>query len=98
MANFITKDEVLHIADVARLQITEEEADKLTSDLEAILKHAAILQEVDTTDVKPTTHVLELVNVMRDDVPKETATQEEVLKNAPDYKDGEFRVPSILSE
>jgi aspartyl-tRNA(Asn)/glutamyl-tRNA(Gln) amidotransferase subunit C len=98
MADLITKEQVMHIADLARLHVTDEEADKLTDELESIIKHMELLNELDTTDVEPTTHVLKLVNVMRDDEPVDIITREEALKNAPDHKDGQFRVPSILSE
>lgn len=98
MVNNISKEKVMEIADMARLHLTEEEAEKLTSDLTSIINHAESLTEVDTSEVEPTTHAIQLENVMRDDEPKRTATQEDVLKNAPDHKDGEFSVPSILDE
>ena len=98
MANNISQEKVLEVADVSRLYVTEEEADKLTEDIQSIIRHAEVLQEVDTSGIEPMTHAIQLENVMRDDKPRATATQEEVLKNAPDHKDGEFRVPSILDE
>lgn len=98
MGNVISKEQVMRVADLARLHITDEEADKLKEELESIIKHAEKLNELDTTDVEPTTHVLNLVNVMRKDEPKEWITHEEALKNAPDHHNGQFRVPSILSE
>jgi aspartyl-tRNA(Asn)/glutamyl-tRNA(Gln) amidotransferase subunit C len=94
----ITKEQVKHVADLARLTITDEEVEKMTEDLQSIINHAEQLNELDTTNVEPTTHVLDLVNVFRKDEPKEWITQEEALKNAPDHKDGQIRVPSILSE
>ncbi|MRG87412.1 Asp-tRNA(Asn)/Glu-tRNA(Gln) amidotransferase subunit GatC [Salinibacillus xinjiangensis] len=92
----ISKDQVKHVANLARLAVTEEEAEKLTEELGSIIKFAEQLNELDTENVKPTTHVLDLKNVLRKDEPKEWLTQEEALKNAPDKKDGQFRVPSIL--
>ncbi|QHS24193.1 Asp-tRNA(Asn)/Glu-tRNA(Gln) amidotransferase subunit GatC [Virgibacillus sp. MSP4-1] len=92
----ISKDQVKHVANLARLAITEEEAEKLTDELGSIIKFAEQLNELDTENVEPTTHVLDLKNVMRKDEPKQWLTQEEALKNAPDKKDGQFRVPSIL--
>ncbi|WP_405099595.1 Asp-tRNA(Asn)/Glu-tRNA(Gln) amidotransferase subunit GatC [Oceanobacillus sp. FSL H7-0719] len=94
----ISKEQVKHVADLARLAITDEEAEKLTAELRSIIKYAEELNELDTTDIEPTTHVLNLVNVMRKDEPKEWITQDEALKNAPDKDNGHFRVPSILSE
>lgn len=92
----ITKDQVKHVAHLARLAITEDEAEALTKDLSAIIGYAAQLNELDTENIEPTTHVLDMKNVMRKDEPKKWITQEEALKNAPDTKDGHFRVPSIL--
>ncbi|MCF3944934.1 Asp-tRNA(Asn)/Glu-tRNA(Gln) amidotransferase subunit GatC [Oceanobacillus alkalisoli] len=99
MADNISKERVMHVADLARLHITDEEAEKLAEELQSIIKHAEQLTELDTTNVEPTTHVIHLENVMRKDEPRtDWITQEEALKNAPDHKDGQFRVPSILSE
>lgn len=94
----ISKEQVKHVADLARLVFTDEEAEKLSVELKGIINYAEQLNEVDTSDVEPTTHVLNLVNIMRKDEPKEWTTQEDVLKNAPDHENGHFRVPSILSE
>lgn len=95
MAN-MTTDQVKHIADLARLHVTEEEAERFTNQLSSILAYTEQLNELDTTDVEPTTHVLDVKNVMRQDEPKEWITQEDALKNAPDAKGDYFRVPSIL--
>lgn len=92
----ITKDQVKHVAHLSRLAITEDEAEKLTEELSDIIGYAEQLNELDTENVEPTTHVLDMKNVMRKDVPKASTTQAEALKNAPDTKDGQFRVPSIL--
>lgn len=92
----ITKDQVKHVAHLARLAITEDEAEKLTKELSAIIGFAEQLNELDTENVEPTTHVLDMKNVMRKDEPKSTITQEEALKNAPDTKDGHYRVPAIM--
>jgi len=92
----ITKDEVKHVADLARLEITEEEAEQFTEHLSAIITYAEQLNELDTEGVEPTTHVLDLKNVFRQDEVKRTITQEDAMKNAPDSEDGQFRVPSIL--
>ncbi|GAA0460079.1 Asp-tRNA(Asn)/Glu-tRNA(Gln) amidotransferase subunit GatC [Alkalibacillus silvisoli] len=92
----ISKDQVKHVANLARLAITEEEAEKYSEQLSAIIDFSEQLNELDTTDVEPTTHVLEMKNIMRKDEPKEWISKEDALKNAPDQKDGQFRVPSIL--
>ncbi|HLR64362.1 MAG TPA: Asp-tRNA(Asn)/Glu-tRNA(Gln) amidotransferase subunit GatC [Pseudogracilibacillus sp.] len=92
----IAMDEVKRIADLARLAVTEEDTKMFKEYLDAITIYAEQLNEVDTEGVEPTTHALKLENVMRKDEPKQWTTQEEVLKNAPDHKDGHFRVPSIL--
>ena len=94
----ISKEQVLHVAHLARLEIADEAAEKLAIELRSIINYAEQLNEVDTTDVEPMTHVLNLVNVMRKDELKEWTTQEDALKNAPDHANGHFRVPSILSE
>ncbi|HLS07462.1 Asp-tRNA(Asn)/Glu-tRNA(Gln) amidotransferase subunit GatC [Lentibacillus sp.] len=92
----ISKDDVKHVANLARLAITEEEADMFTDQLSSIIEYAEQLNELDTENVEPTTHVLDLKNVLRKDEPKEWISKEEALKNAPDKQDGYFRVPSIL--
>lgn len=92
----ITKDQVKHVAQLARLDVTEEEAEQFTEHLSAIITYAEQLNELDTEGVEPTTHVLDLKNVFREDVAKHTISREGALKNAPDAEDGYFRVPSIL--
>ncbi|QXE02407.1 aspartyl/glutamyl-tRNA(Asn/Gln) amidotransferase subunit C [Terribacillus aidingensis] len=92
----ITKEQVLHVAHLARLAITDEEAEKMTKELDAIIGYAELLNELDTDNVEPTTHVLDLKNVMREDEPRKWIDREDALKNAPDEKNGQFRVPSIL--
>ncbi|MDQ0230241.1 Asp-tRNA(Asn)/Glu-tRNA(Gln) amidotransferase subunit GatC [Metabacillus malikii] len=92
----ITKEEVKHVANLARLAITDEEVEVMTNQLDAIISFAELLNEVDTENVKPTSHVLDIKNVMREDIPKKGLANEEVVKNAPDHIDGYIRVPSIL--
>lgn len=92
----ITKDDVKHVAHLARLAITEEEAEKFTKQLSKIIDYAEKLNELDTDHIEPTTHVLDYKNVLRKDEPKQWITQDEALKNAPDKKDGHFRVPSVM--
>lgn len=92
----ITKDRVLELADLVRIAISDEDAKTYTENINATLSSVEILNEVDTADVKPTTHGIVLENVMRQDVPERTITPEEALKNAPDQEDGHFKVPSIM--
>ncbi|MGQ0438748.1 Asp-tRNA(Asn)/Glu-tRNA(Gln) amidotransferase subunit GatC [Bacillus sp. B-TM1] len=77
-------------------EILDQEAEKFQKQLDAIVTFAEQLNELDTTDVKPTTHVLTMKNVMREDVPEKGLPVEEVLKNAPDHKDNQIRVPAVL--
>lgn len=92
----ISLDEVKHVANLARLAITEAEADKLTKQLDAIITFAEQLNELDTENVEPTSHVLDIKNILREDVPEQGLPREEVLKNAPEVMDGQFKVPPIL--
>ncbi|BCE05495.1 MAG: Asp-tRNA(Asn)/Glu-tRNA(Gln) amidotransferase subunit GatC [Bacillus sp. (in: Bacteria)] len=92
----ISIEEVKHVAHLARLAITDEEAAMFTEQLDSIISFAEELNEVDTENVKPTTHVLQMKNIMREDVPGKGLPVEDVVKNAPDHKDGYIRVPSIL--
>jgi aspartyl-tRNA(Asn)/glutamyl-tRNA(Gln) amidotransferase subunit C len=92
----ISKEEVKHVANLARLAITEEETEMFTTQLDAIITFAEQLNELDTTGVEPTTHVLEMKNILREDKAEKGLPVEDVVKNAPDHKDGYIRVPSIL--
>jgi aspartyl-tRNA(Asn)/glutamyl-tRNA(Gln) amidotransferase subunit C len=83
---------------LARLAITEEEAEKMTKQLDAIITFAEQLNELDTENVEPTYHVLNMKNVLREDVSQQGLPREEVLKNAPQHQDGQFKVPSILGD
>ncbi|MNJ43252.1 Aspartyl/glutamyl-tRNA(Asn/Gln) amidotransferase subunit C [compost metagenome] len=92
----IESKDVEHVAKLARLTLTNEELDVFTEQLNAILQYAEKLNELDTEGVEPTTHVLRLSNVMRDDVVQESLTQEQVFRNAPEEEDGQFKVPAVL--
>ncbi|WP_066071386.1 Asp-tRNA(Asn)/Glu-tRNA(Gln) amidotransferase subunit GatC [Neobacillus soli] len=94
----ISNEQVKHVANLARLAITEEEAEKFTKQLDAIITFAEQLNELDTSNVEPTYHVLDMKNVLREDIPQKGLPLEEVLKNAPEHQDGQIRVPSILGE
>ncbi|GGB67052.1 Asp-tRNA(Asn)/Glu-tRNA(Gln) amidotransferase subunit GatC [Fictibacillus barbaricus] len=92
----ISKDQVKHVAHLARLAVTEEEAEMLTEQLDKIIGFAEELNELDTDYVEPTTHVLELKNVLREDEVRNSVSVDEAMKNAPAQKDGQFKVPNIL--
>lgn len=92
----ISKDQVKHVANLARLAITEDEAEKLTKHLDTVITFAELLNELDTDGIEPTTHVLKINNILREDVAVEGLPREEVLKNAPSHQDGQFKVPAIL--
>src|SRR5690554_3336716 len=90
----ISKEEVMHVAHLARLALTEEEIQKFTQQLDAMITYAEQLNELDTENVEPTSHVLNMKNVMREDISDKGLPVEEVLKNAPEHEDGQIKVPS----
>jgi aspartyl-tRNA(Asn)/glutamyl-tRNA(Gln) amidotransferase subunit C len=92
----LTKKDVEYVARLARLELTEDEKDLYTRQLGAILEYVEKLKTLDTSKVEPTTHVLPLRNVMREDELKEGLSRDEALANAPDKAKGCFRVPKIL--
>lgn len=92
----ITKEEVKHVANLARLAISDEEAEHFQKQLDAIISFAEQLNELDTEGIEPTSHVLDMKNVLREDVPTKGLPVEEVLRNAPDHQDGQIKVPSII--
>lgn len=94
----ISRDDVAHVARLARLQLSDEELDTFTGQLAAVLEHAADVEALDVHDVPPTSHPFELANVLRPDEPRPSLDRDEVLSQAPDAVDGRFRVPPILGE
>jgi aspartyl-tRNA(Asn)/glutamyl-tRNA(Gln) amidotransferase subunit C len=92
----ITIKDVEHVANLARLELSEEEKNKFTEQLNAILKYVEQLNQLDTEHVEPTSHVMPLYNVMREDEARPSWPLEQVLLNAPDEEDGQFRVPAVL--
>ncbi|WP_274308264.1 Asp-tRNA(Asn)/Glu-tRNA(Gln) amidotransferase subunit GatC [Solibacillus daqui] len=92
----LSKEEVKHVANLARLAITEEEAEKFAEQLGKITDFAEQLNELDTTNVEPTSHVLPLVNVLREDVAKEGLSREKVMLNVKEQETGQIKVPSIM--
>jgi len=93
----INKAEVLHVAQLARLEFSEEEVESFTHQLNRILEYVDQLKELDTQGIEPTFHVLAQTNVMREDEASPSLPQEEALRNAPEKDDrGLFRVPRII--
>jgi aspartyl-tRNA(Asn)/glutamyl-tRNA(Gln) amidotransferase subunit C len=91
----ITREDVLHVAALARLEIPEEEVDAVRDQLGAILDAVGKVSELDLADVSPMTHPLDLVNAWGEDVPRPSLPRDEALANAPDPADGSFRVPAV---
>jgi aspartyl-tRNA(Asn)/glutamyl-tRNA(Gln) amidotransferase subunit C len=92
----ISRDEVKHVANLARLRFDEGELEKFTDQLNAILTYIDKLNELDTSEVEPTYHVLDLVNVFREDQVQPSLPREAALANAPERADGFFQVPRII--
>lgn len=92
----ISSQDVQHVAKLARLNLSSEEELVFTEQLNAILQYAEKLDGLDTEGVEPTTHVLHLSNVMREDEQRESLPIEKVLLNAPEDEDGQFKVPAVL--
>jgi aspartyl-tRNA(Asn)/glutamyl-tRNA(Gln) amidotransferase subunit C len=92
----LTRDQVEHVADLAKLGLSEEEIELYRKQLSAILEYAAILQQLDTHAIPPTATVLPLCNVMRVDEPAVSLSQEDALANAPAVADGHFQVRCVL--
>lgn len=92
----ITLKDVEHVAKLARLELSEQEKEQFTGQLNAILKYAEKLNQLDTEGIEPTSHVLPVTNVMREDEVRESVSNETALKNAPDEEDGQFKVPAVL--
>ena len=92
----LTRDDVEHVARLARLALRDDEIESLTAQLAVILDHAAEVASLDLADVEPTAHPLPLVNVLRADAPVAGLARDEVLAMAPAAEDGRFRVPRIL--
>ncbi|HLL67190.1 MAG TPA: Asp-tRNA(Asn)/Glu-tRNA(Gln) amidotransferase subunit GatC [Micromonosporaceae bacterium] len=94
----ITRDEVAHLAHLARLAVTESELDTFAGQLDVILQAVARIGDVAAADIPPTSHSVPLTNVLRDDVVTPSLSREDVLAGAPDAEDNRFRVPRILDE
>ena len=92
----ITTEEAQKIALLSRLSFADEDLEKMRDSMNSILTYMEELNQYDTTDVAPTVHAVEKYNVMREDVPHQSFTNEEALMNAPEKEDGYFKVPKII--
>lgn len=94
----LTKDDVAHIAKLSRLSLSAEELDTFGAQLRTIIAYVEQLDRLDTAGVEPTSHVLPLRNVMRDDRPAPSLPRDEALGNAPDSTEKFYRVPKIIED
>lgn len=92
----ITKNQVKHVAHLAKLDFSEEEIEHFAYQLDQMIHYAEKLNEIETDNVEATSHVLDVRNILREDEVRESLPREKALKNAPDQKDGQFKVPSVL--
>ena len=91
----ISREDVVHVARLARLELSEDELERMREQLSAILEAVGKVAQLDLEGVEPTAHPLDLVNVLADDEPRPCLTREEALANAPDPEDGFFGVPAV---
>jgi aspartyl-tRNA(Asn)/glutamyl-tRNA(Gln) amidotransferase subunit C len=94
----LTRNEVAHVANLARLELTEDELDLFTGQLAEVLDHAADVASLDLDGVAPTAHAMAVTNVLRPDEARPVLDRDEVLAQAPAVEDHRFRVPRILGE
>jgi aspartyl-tRNA(Asn)/glutamyl-tRNA(Gln) amidotransferase subunit C len=90
----IDREQVLHVAKLARLKLTDEEVEQMSQELSNILEHVERIGELDLEGVEPTSHVIDVENVLRPDEPRPSLPRERALANAPDATNEGFRVPS----
>jgi aspartyl-tRNA(Asn)/glutamyl-tRNA(Gln) amidotransferase subunit C len=90
----IDRDQVLHVARLARLRLSDDELERMPAELSKILEHVERMNLLELEGVEPTSHVVELQNVLREDEPRPSLPREKALQGAPDAADGGFRVPS----
>jgi aspartyl-tRNA(Asn)/glutamyl-tRNA(Gln) amidotransferase subunit C len=94
----IDREQVLHVARLARLALSEEEVETMARELSGILEHVDRIAQLDLDEVEPTDHVVDLQNVLRHDEPRPSWPKEQMLEQAPDPAEGAFRVPSPQAE
>ncbi|MFL5826659.1 MAG: Asp-tRNA(Asn)/Glu-tRNA(Gln) amidotransferase subunit GatC [Thermoleophilaceae bacterium] len=90
----IGREQVLHVARLARLELSEEEVERFSKELSTVLDHIEQINQLDLEGVEPTSHTIQVENVLREDVPRPSLPREKALEQAPDVADGGFRVPS----
>ena len=90
----LDREQVLHVAKLARLRLSDDEVDRMAGELSQILEHVETMNELDLEGVEPTSHVVELQNVLREDAPRPSLPRERALEQAPDVAEGGFRVPT----
>lgn len=90
----ISRDQVLHVARLARLELTDAEVQRMTADLDRVLDHIETISQLDLAEVQPTSHVVEVENALRADEPRPCLPQDVALEAAPEVVDGGFAVPS----
>jgi aspartyl-tRNA(Asn)/glutamyl-tRNA(Gln) amidotransferase subunit C len=90
----IDREQVLHVARLARLRLSDEEVERMASELSGILDHVERINQLDLENVEPTAHVVAVENVLRPDDPRPSWSRDEILERAPDPASGAFRVPS----
>lgn len=98
MSERIPVEQVRHVANLARLEVTDAEVELFSEQLSTIASHFDDIQQLDIADVPPSTHAVPVTNVFREDVVRPSLDREEVLASAPQAEDGRFRVPRILGE
>ncbi len=96
MPKSVTKKDVFKIAEIARLNISDEEAEKYAKDLKSILESFEILNEANVGDLKPAFHPIDIANVVREDIVEESISKEDVFKNTKNEENGFFKGPKVV--
>jgi len=96
MSKIIKKEDIVHISELSRLSFSEEELDRFTGELNNILDYIHKLDTLDTTNIQPTSHVLDISNVFREDIVHEHLSREDALKNAAEHEHNHFKVPRVV--
>lgn len=92
----ISAQDVLHVAKLSRLQVAEQDIEKFTTQFNDILNYAEVINQLDTSEVQPTAHAIELHNVLRADIVTESFSNEQALANAPARENGCYLVPKVV--
>ncbi len=92
----ISKEDVIHVADLARLEVDAQLVDKFAQQLGTVLEYMETLESIDTEDVRPTTHAISMTNAFREDEEEQYFNRDSALANAPDKSDGNFIVPKVV--